>query len=163
MSTGGVSFNTNDSMVAVGNKNGDVIVRNLLNPEGGPTDQSQSAQEPHESGISEVVLSHFHSEGDQCEVTQARFSIVKRHVLASAYTNGQIAIWDTTAVFSKPYTAGLSSACKKFVFSAHGGQSCTGICFSQVNHLLLSSCGLDGKVQFYDITQGKEVKKIDVN
>ena len=40
---------------------------------------------------------------------------------------------------------------------------CSGISFSQVNHLLLSSCGHDGKIYFYDITQGKEVKKIDIN
>lgn len=32
-----------------------------------------------------------------------------------------------------------------------------------MNHLLLSSCGADGKIFFYDIVQGKEVKKIDVN
>jgi len=32
-----------------------------------------------------------------------------------------------------------------------------------VNHLLLSSCGVDGRIFFYDITQGKEVKKIDIN
>jgi hypothetical protein len=32
--TGGVSFNTNDSMLASGNKNGDVTIRNLNSQEG---------------------------------------------------------------------------------------------------------------------------------
>ena len=36
LSNAGVSFNTNDSMIVTGNTNGDVIVRNLLNPEGDP-------------------------------------------------------------------------------------------------------------------------------
>ena len=39
LSTGGVSFNTNDSMVATGNKNGDVLLRNVLHPEGDPINQ----------------------------------------------------------------------------------------------------------------------------
>ncbi len=34
LSSGGVSFNTNDSMIVTGNINGDLIVRNLLNSEG---------------------------------------------------------------------------------------------------------------------------------
>jgi hypothetical protein len=34
LSSGGVSFNTNDSMIVTGNINGDLIIRNLLNPEG---------------------------------------------------------------------------------------------------------------------------------
>lgn len=38
LSNAGVSFNTNDSMIVTGNSNGDVIVRNLLNPEGNPLD-----------------------------------------------------------------------------------------------------------------------------
>lgn len=29
--------------------------------------------------------------------------------------------------------------------------------------MLLTSCGVDGKIHFYDITMGKEVKKIDIN
>jgi hypothetical protein len=32
LSEAGVCFNTNDSMIATGNSNGDLIVRNLLNP-----------------------------------------------------------------------------------------------------------------------------------
>ena len=96
------------------------------------------------------------------EVTQVRFSVVKRNVLASSYKNGQVVIWDTSGIFTKSQT-GISSASKKFVFAAHEGKICTGIAFSQVNHLLLASCGTDHKVHFFDITQGKEVKKIDVN
>jgi len=28
---------------------------------------------------------------------------------------------------------------------------------------LLASCGHDGAIQFYDITQGKEIKRIELN
>ena len=88
--------------------------------------------------------------------------MVKRNVLASAYQNGQIIIWDTTGIFTKSAREVLDG-CKKFVFSGHNGKPCTGIAFSQVNHLLLTSCGMDHRIQFYDIILGKEVKKIDIN
>lgn len=163
LSAAGVTFNTNDSMIATGNSNGDVLLRNLQNPEGAPLPKKLDLKQPHESGISEVILSSYNTEQDRAEVTLVRFSVVKRHILASAYKNGQVVIWDVQGIFTKAQTTGLSQACKKFVFAAHDGRPCTGIAFSQVNHLLLASCGVDAKVHFYDITQGKEVKKIDVN
>jgi len=49
---------------------------------------------------------------------------------------------------------------KKHDLNAHGGV-CSGIAFSPVNHLLICSCGLDGKIQFFDIIEGKNVKIID--
>ena len=39
LSNAGVSFNTNDSMIVTGNSNGDLIVRNLLNPDGNPLNE----------------------------------------------------------------------------------------------------------------------------
>lgn len=50
---------------------------------------------------------------------------------------------------------------KKHDFDAHG-TPCTGIAFSPVNHLLLCSGGLDGRILFFDIVEGKNVKKIEV-
>ena len=88
LANAGVSFNTNDSMIVTGNNNGDVIIRNLQNPEGNPLDNKLGNEPRHESGVSEVILSHFSNPADKCEVTQVRFSVVKRHVLASAYKNG---------------------------------------------------------------------------
>ena len=88
LSNAGVSFNTNDSMIVTGNNNGDVIVRNLLNPEGNPLDKKLGNDPHHESGVSEVVLSHFSNPSEKCEVTQVKFYVVKRHVMASAYKNG---------------------------------------------------------------------------
>ena len=108
LSSAGVSLNTNDSMIVTGNTNGDVIVRNLLNPEGDPIDDRLGNDRVHESGISEVVLSHFQTMGEKCECTQAKFSVVKRHVMASAYKNGHIVVWDTCNIFTKGYTNGLS-------------------------------------------------------
>ena len=45
LSTAGVSFNTNDSMIVVGNKDGDVTVRNVLNPEGNPANKPLEIQD----------------------------------------------------------------------------------------------------------------------
>ena len=61
LSEAGVCFNTNDSMIATGNSNGDLIVRNLLNPQGDPINSNLDIQtdDIHESGIKEVILSHF--------------------------------------------------------------------------------------------------------
>ena len=49
----------------------------------------------------------------------------------------------------------------RFKFSAHNNV-CTGIAFSPVNNLLLCSSGLDSRIFFYDIVEGKQVKKIEV-
>ena len=56
-------------MLASGNSNGDVIVRNLLNPEGAPVPKRLDLLQPHESGISEVILSSYNSDHDKAEVT----------------------------------------------------------------------------------------------
>ena len=69
LSTAGVSFNTNDSMVVSGNKNGDVIIRNLLNPEGNANKAHEVQDGAHQSGIAEVILLHSQKESDRCEVT----------------------------------------------------------------------------------------------
>ena len=161
MCTGGTSFNTNDSMIATGNSKGEITIYNLLSSDGLAPGKHMEPQDA--GGASQVTLNHFERDPSQkCEVTQVKFSVVKRYVLASAYQNGQVVIWDTSGVFGRSPSE-INSASKKFVFSSHSGKSCTGIAFSQVNHLLLTSCGLDHKIQFYDITMGKEVKKIDIN
>lgn len=46
-------------------------------------------------------------------------------------------------------------------FNAHNGV-CSSVTFSPVNNLLLCSCGSDNRILFFDIVEGKEVKKIDV-
>ena len=46
-------------------------------------------------------------------------------------------------------------------FFAHQA-SCSGIAFSPVNNLLLCSAGMDQRIHFFDIVEGKEVKKIEV-
>ena len=48
LSCAGVSFNTNDSMIATGNVNGDIIVRNLLSSEGSPVNQGLNMQQTHD-------------------------------------------------------------------------------------------------------------------
>ena len=49
----------------------------------------------------------------------------------------------------------------RFKFPAHNNV-CTGIAFSPVNNLLLCSSGLDSRLFFFDIVEGKQVKKIEV-
>lgn len=78
-SSGGVSFNTNDQLICSGNVNGDVIIRSLV-------DSGQDAPQ--------VTLTHQTT--GRSEITAVRFSVVKRNVLASAYKNGQVVIWDTS-------------------------------------------------------------------
>jgi len=48
----------------------------------------------------------------------------------------------------------------RYRFMAHTSV-CSGIAFSPVNNLLICSAGLDNRIQFFDIVEGKEVKKID--
>jgi protein NEDD1 len=69
--------------------------------------------------------------------------------MASAHDNGSIIIWD------------VSTQTKKCELNGHLGAPCTGIAFSPVNNLLLSSCGLDGRIQFFDIKSEKQVKTIE--
>ena len=87
-------------MVATGNVNGDIIVRNLLNPDGSPTQKDlELTAQGQETGISQVTLTH--QTHGRSEVACVRFSVVKRNILAAGYKNGQIVIWDTTNVFLK--------------------------------------------------------------
>ena len=69
--------------------------------------------------------------------------------MATAHESGKIIIWDVQAQI------------KKTELNAHTGSPCTGIAFSPVNNLLLCSCGLDGKIQFFDIKSEKQVKSIE--
>ena len=74
--------------------------------------------------------------------------MVKPTILASAYETGKIIVWD------------LVTLAKKVELQGHT-QKCSGLAFSPVNNLLLTSCGLDGKIQFYDIGSQKNVKTIE--
>ena len=160
MTTGGLSFNTNDSMVCTGNAKGEITVYNLMSNDGCINSRPPL---PQDVGNSQITLNHFERDpGSKCEVTTVKFSVVKRYIIASAYQNGQIVIWDASGAFQKNPME-INQSCKRCVFNAHSGKACTSIAFSQVNHLLLTSCGQDHRIQFYDITMGKEVKKIDIN
>ena len=78
-----------------------------------------------------------------------RFSYVKSYILACGTEAGKISIYDTN----------LSQ--KKHEFKAHAPHFCSAIAFSPLNNLLLSSAGMDGTIQFFDIMMGKNVKVID--
>ena len=76
-----------------------------------------------------------------------KFSAVKSSILAAGFDNGKIIIWD------------VQSITKKAELQAHSSQ-CSQLAFSPVNNLLLTSCGYDGKIQFFDIATQKNVKTI---
>ncbi|CDW89033.1 protein nedd1 [Stylonychia lemnae] len=82
-------------------------------------------------------------------VTVIQFSHVKANILATAHENGKVCVFDA------------STAQKKCEFENAHQQQVTGLAFSPVNNLLLCSCGLDGKIQFFDIQGVKNVKTID--
>jgi WD40 repeat protein len=77
-----------------------------------------------------------------------RFSAVKSAILAAGFDNGKIIIWD------------VQSATKRAELQAHSQTPCSQLAFSPVNNLLLTSCGYDGKIQFFDISSQKNVKTI---
>lgn len=58
---------------------------------------------------------------------------MKSYILAAGFESGCISIYDTNI------------QTLKHKFNAHSNL-CTSIAFSPLNHLLLSSCGLDGKI-----------------
>ena len=76
-----------------------------------------------------------------------KFSVVKSTILATGFETGKIIIWD------------MISGTKKSELTGHTSQ-CTGLAFSPVNNLLLCSCGMDGRIQFFDIATSKNVKTI---
>jgi hypothetical protein len=87
--SGGLAFNTNDTMIATGNQNGEVTVRNLMHPEGNTVNRLLQNNPSEDVGTSEIKLQHFEKDPTlKCEVTQVKFSVVKRYILASAYQNG---------------------------------------------------------------------------
>ena len=78
--------------------------------------------------------------------------------MASSYESGVICVWDLQAIMSGSADAKKMSALR-FRFAAHSN-ACSGLAFSPVNNLLICSAGLDSRIQFFDIVEGKEVKKI---
>ena len=54
--SGGLSFNTNDSMVATGNSNGDVVIRNMLHSAGNPLNKQLNTIPADDVGTSEIKL-----------------------------------------------------------------------------------------------------------
>lgn len=138
-STKSVSFNCYDNLICTGCSDGEVIV--------------------YQFGEGEACKLVFRDKSQKSGLTMAKFSQTKRHVMASTYENGSICIWDFQTMLSG---AGDSKKVSplRFKFQAHTN-ACTGIAFSPVNNLLICSAGLDNLIQFFDIVEGKEVKKID--
>lgn len=139
-----VSFNCLDTLVASGSSDGEFIVRTLQ------TDVSE------EYGLTEVIGAPaiFKDKSERSPLNCCKFSYTKRHVLAVAFDSGVIKIFDFSSFIS-----GKEENPLRHRFTTHT-LACTGVTFSPVNNLLLCSAGLDGKIQFYDIVEGKEVKKI---
>jgi WD40 repeat protein len=134
-STRSVSFNCYDNLVCSGCSDGEIIVYQL-------------GEEPGAKII-------FRDKSMKSALTMARFSHTKRHIMASSYESGAVCIWDLQAA-----TQGSQQSALRHKFFSHTN-ACSGLAFSPVNNLLICSAGLDSKILFYDIVDGKEVKKID--
>lgn len=74
--------------------------------------------------------------------------------LASGLSTGDVQIWDALE-------ASKGGRVPLHTFSEHTG-ACTGLAWSAVNRLLLTSVGLDGLLAFYDSSQRTTVKVVDV-
>ena len=103
-------------------------------------------------------------------LTMARFSFTKRHILATSYESGLVCIWDLQQIVSSKEREAKENTSTggqnqnnplRHKFSAHSN-ICSGIAFSPVNNLLLCTAGLDSRIFFFDIVEGKQVKKIEV-
>ena len=84
-----------------------------------------------------------------------QFSPHDSNIIAVGTDQGSIHVWnlnDSINGLTFPYFSRQSS---------HHG-IVTGLAFSPVNKVLLSSCGLDRKIQFYDIAKKKEVQGFQV-
>ena len=143
----------NDTLLASASSDGELMVHAL--------DTDSTTQEMTSERI-------FRDMNMNSPITMSRFSFTKRHVLASGYENGIICIWDLQQVVQVYKNGGApidpstpQQNPMRYKFSAHNN-ICMGIAFSPVNNLLLCSSGLDGRLFFFDIVEGKQVKKIEV-
>ena len=74
-------------------------------------------------------------------VTDVQFSVFSNSLATSSSQDGYIHIWDMNTQQLR----------KTFAQQHHGGA--TSIAFSLLNEKLFASCGMDGKINFYDAAQ----------
>lgn len=89
---------------------------------------------------------------DSYAIRCLKFSYFKSNLVATGGDNGIVTVWDIKK--NELYHA--------FETSSHS-DTCTGVIFSPTNELLLCSGGLDGKIQFFDIIEKRNVKTIEAN
>jgi len=97
----------------------------------------------HELGGEYAMKHKFSLNGYKC--SNVLFSNMKEFQMASGHDDGTVAVWDVSLgkMFHK--------------FEGKHTESCTGITFSPVNHMLMGRVGKDKKVIFYDIFKSKKV------
>jgi protein NEDD1 len=83
---------------------------------------------------------------------------MKKHILCGSNEEGSVCIWDTNTVNSSGNNKSIIAN-----FSKQHNAPCTSISFSTVNHLLLSSAGLDKRIYFYDISDKRIVKSLSTD
>lgn len=76
-------------------------------------------------------------------IRSLQYSIFKPHLISTGYDDGSVVVWDVTREKEFAEFKGIHLA------------PCIGVRFSPVNHLLLSSAGLDKKLNFYDVMEKK--------
>ena len=81
-----VSFNVYDSLLATASSDGELVVNQI--------NLSESNQATENSRV-------FRDRSMRSSLIMARFSSTKRHVLASAYENGTICVWDLQTIMQQ--------------------------------------------------------------
>ena len=80
---------------------------------------------------------------------QLKFSNFQHELLGSACDDGDVEVWN------------IQSRSLHHTFAKAHTMSCTALTFSNVNHLLLCSAGLDQRILFYDISDKRIVKHLE--
>ena len=76
-------------------------------------------------------------------INRVRFSPIEKSLFASTTVTGSLSLWSAESLrllveFKAAHTAAATDAC-----------------FSPFNNMLLASCGMDGRVVFYDVISRK--------
>jgi len=128
-----VSYNADDSLIAVGCSNGDLLVYSSLTRK-----RIAVLQCPGEENV--------RSRSD-CSIRSLTFNPFRKDIVAVATNSGSVYVWDT-------YSSTLTAAFPKI----HNGIA-SQICYSPMNRNLLVSVGLDGLVAYMDPTLSKVIRK----
>jgi len=131
-----VKFNDNDTYIASGSADGQLLLNS--------TTANHVYSLPFGSANHELY-----------GIRDLKYSPMKKNILSACNEEGSIYLWDVNTVSSSGNSKSILST-----FQKQHHAPCTSLAFSTVNHLLLSTAGLDKRIYFYDISDKRVVKSI---